>query len=115
MAREKHKRRKPRGESTEAEHWGGPIRSSDEGPVNGAGAKGSGQVVVWSKQLETGRCRYIRHTSRSKLQRSKCTRLTKRSNPMRARPVWMGRRSSSSIPTCGTISTNFGTGRVREL
>src|SRR6202043_3668411 len=35
MAREKHKRRKPRGESTEAEHWGGPIRISDEGPVMG--------------------------------------------------------------------------------
>ena len=32
MPREKLKRRKPRGESTEAEHWGGPIRSSDEGP-----------------------------------------------------------------------------------
>src|SRR6202171_330053 len=35
MAREKHKRRKPRGESTEAEYWGGPIRSSDEGSVMG--------------------------------------------------------------------------------
>jgi hypothetical protein len=32
MAREKLKRRKPRGESTEAERWGGPIRNSDEGP-----------------------------------------------------------------------------------
>ena len=31
MPREKPKRRKPRGESTDAEHWGGPIRSSDEG------------------------------------------------------------------------------------
>jgi hypothetical protein len=35
MEREKHKRRKSRGESTEAEHWDGPIRSSDEGPVMG--------------------------------------------------------------------------------
>ncbi|MFI5248282.1 MAG: hypothetical protein ACHQWV_06985, partial [Nitrospirales bacterium] len=35
MAREKHKRRKSRGESTEAEHWGGPIRISNEGPVMG--------------------------------------------------------------------------------
>ena len=42
MAREKHKRRKSRGESTEAEHWDGPIRISDEGPVMGTGAKGSG-------------------------------------------------------------------------
>ena len=31
-AREKLKRRKPRGESTEAKHWGGPIRRSEEGP-----------------------------------------------------------------------------------
>jgi hypothetical protein len=31
MPREKPKRRKPRGESTDAEHWGGPIRSSEEG------------------------------------------------------------------------------------
>ena len=31
MPREKPKRRKPRGESTDAEHWGGPIRISDEG------------------------------------------------------------------------------------
>ena len=30
MAREKHKRRKPRGESTEAEHWGGPIVTSHQ-------------------------------------------------------------------------------------
>ena len=27
------------------EHWDGPIRMSDEGPVMGPGAKGSGQVV----------------------------------------------------------------------
>lgn len=35
MAREKHKRGQPRGESTEAKHWGGPIRMSAEGPVRG--------------------------------------------------------------------------------
>ena len=34
MAREKLKRGQP-GESTEAEHWGGPIRMSDEGTVMG--------------------------------------------------------------------------------
>jgi hypothetical protein len=27
---EKPKRRKPRGERTEAEHWGGPTRKSEE-------------------------------------------------------------------------------------
>src|SRR5215475_12098599 len=42
MAREKHKRRKSRGESTEAEHWDGPIRSSDEGPRNGDWSEGIG-------------------------------------------------------------------------
>jgi hypothetical protein len=35
MAREKRKRRKPRGESTDAEHWDGPISKSDEGSVMG--------------------------------------------------------------------------------
>src|SRR5262249_9006504 len=33
MTREKHKRRKPRGESTDAEHWDGPTSRSDEGAV----------------------------------------------------------------------------------
>src|ERR1700745_2673495 len=42
MEREKHKRRKSRGESTEAEHWDGPIRSSDEGPRNGDWSEGIG-------------------------------------------------------------------------
>ncbi len=36
MLREKPKRPKLRGESTEAEHWGGPTRKSDEGPVMAA-------------------------------------------------------------------------------
>jgi hypothetical protein len=31
MAREKHQQQRPRGESTEAEHWGGPIPSSEKG------------------------------------------------------------------------------------
>src|SRR6201987_5097388 len=42
MEREKHKRRKSRGESTEAEHCDGPIRSSDEGPRNGDWSEGIG-------------------------------------------------------------------------
>ena len=45
MSREKHKRRKPRGESTDAEHWGGPIRRSDEGAVMGLEQRGR---VRWS-------------------------------------------------------------------
>jgi hypothetical protein len=40
MLREKHKWRKPRGESTDAKHWGGPTRSSDEGPVMGLEPRG---------------------------------------------------------------------------
>lgn len=35
MLREKCKRRKPRGERTDAEHWDGPIRSSEESFVMG--------------------------------------------------------------------------------
>jgi hypothetical protein len=40
MSREKPKRPKPRGESTEAEHWDGPTRSSEEGPVMGLERRG---------------------------------------------------------------------------
>jgi len=40
MIREKHKRLKPQGESTEAEHWGGPTRKSKEGPVMGLEQRG---------------------------------------------------------------------------
>jgi len=40
MSREKHKRRKPRGESTDAEHWGGPTSKSDEGAVMGLEQRG---------------------------------------------------------------------------
>jgi hypothetical protein len=54
MSREKHKRRAPRGESTEAEHWDGPISRSDEGPVMGLEQRGRDWAVVWSKQLATG-------------------------------------------------------------
>jgi len=54
MLREKSKWPKLRGESTEAEHWDGPTRRSNEGPVMGAGAKGSGQAVASAKQLATG-------------------------------------------------------------
>jgi hypothetical protein len=40
MSREKSKRPKPRGESTDAEHWGGPTRMSNEGPVMGLEQRG---------------------------------------------------------------------------
>ena len=40
MLREKLKRLKPRGESTEAEHWDGPTRMSEEGPVMGLEQRG---------------------------------------------------------------------------
>jgi hypothetical protein len=47
MLREKPKRPKPRGENTEAEHWGGPTRRSDEGPVIGLEQRGR---VRWLHQ-----------------------------------------------------------------
>jgi len=40
MSREKSKQPKLRGESTEAEHWGGPTRRSDEGPAMGLEQRG---------------------------------------------------------------------------
>jgi hypothetical protein len=45
MLREKPKRPKPQGESTEAEHWDGPTRMSEEGPVMGLEQRGR---VRWS-------------------------------------------------------------------
>jgi len=45
MLREKPKRPKPRGESTEAEHWDGPTRRSDESPVKGLEQRG--RVRLW--------------------------------------------------------------------
>jgi len=40
MLREKSKQPKLRGKSTEAEHWGGPTRRSNEGPVMGLEQRG---------------------------------------------------------------------------
>ena len=40
MLREKSKQPKLRGESTEAEHWDGPTRMSNEGPVMGLEQRG---------------------------------------------------------------------------
>jgi hypothetical protein len=40
MLREKRKRPKPQGKSTDAEHWGGPTRRSDESPVMGLEQRG---------------------------------------------------------------------------
>jgi len=45
MPREKHKRRTPQGESTEAEIWVGSANSSDESPVMGLERRGR---VRWS-------------------------------------------------------------------
>jgi hypothetical protein len=54
MLREKPKRPKPQGESTEAEHWDGPTRTSDEGSVMGLEQRGRVKAVASPKQLETG-------------------------------------------------------------
>ena len=54
MLREKPKRPKPRGESTEAEHWDGPTRTSEEGPVMGLEQRGRVRRSHLAKQLETG-------------------------------------------------------------
>jgi hypothetical protein len=54
MTREKHKRRKPRGESTEAGNWGGSPCSSDEGLVMRLERRGRVRWLCFAKQLETG-------------------------------------------------------------
>ena len=59
MLREKLKRPNPQGESTEAEHWGGPTRMSDESPVMVAtrtSPRGSGCSVLlrrWEKWADS--------------------------------------------------------------
>jgi group II intron reverse transcriptase/maturase len=52
MLREKFKQPKLRGESTEAEHWGGPTRMSDEGPVMGLEQRRRVRRSHLAKQLE---------------------------------------------------------------
>jgi len=54
MPREKPKRPKLRGESTDAEIWGGPTRRSDEGSVTELEQRGRVRLVGLAKQLETG-------------------------------------------------------------
>jgi hypothetical protein len=54
MLREKLKRPKPQGESTDAEHWGGPTRRSNEGSVMGLEQRGRVRRSHLAKQLETG-------------------------------------------------------------
>ena len=83
MPREKHKRPKPRGESTDAEHWGGPTRSSDEGPVMGLEQRDRVRRSYDRNNWKQDDVDAIRQTSRSISRRGKCTKRTKRSNPMR--------------------------------
>ena len=54
MLREKLKRPKPRGQSTDAKVWGGPTRTSVESPVMGLEQRGWIRTVVLPDQLETG-------------------------------------------------------------
>lgn len=54
MPREKLKRRKPQGESTDAGDWGGSPRMSVEDPVMGSEQRGRIRPSYCLKQLETG-------------------------------------------------------------
>ena len=54
MQRKKLKRPKPQGQSTDAEHWGGPTRRSDEGSVMGPEQRGRVRRLHGPKQLATG-------------------------------------------------------------
>ena len=53
-AKEKLKRSKPRGESTDTEDWDGPSRRSVEDPVMGSEQRGRIRQSYCLKQLETG-------------------------------------------------------------
>ena len=74
MRREKHKRAKTRKARVPKRSAGADWSVVAMKARNGAGAKGSDQAVVWSKQLATGGCRCVRQTSRSISPRGKCTR-----------------------------------------
>ena len=54
MRREKHKRPKPRGESTEAGNWGGSPCNSEEGLVRRLERRGRVRWLCFAKQLVTG-------------------------------------------------------------
>jgi hypothetical protein len=54
MTRETLKRPKPRGKSTDVDVWGGPTRTSVEGPVMGLEQRGWVRWLYLTKQLETG-------------------------------------------------------------
>jgi hypothetical protein len=54
MRREKLKRSKPQGESTDTEDWDGPSRRSVEDPVMGSEQRGRIRQSYCLKQLETG-------------------------------------------------------------
>lgn len=54
MQREKLKRAKPQGESTDAGDWGGPARMNAEDPVMGPEQRGRIRWLYCLEQLETG-------------------------------------------------------------
>ena len=54
MLREKPKRPKPQGQSTDAENWDGPTRRSNEGSVMELEQRGRVRRSHIAKQLETG-------------------------------------------------------------
>ena len=53
MAREKSKWLNHEGESTDARHWGGPTRTSVEGPVMGLEQRGWVRRLRFGVQLES--------------------------------------------------------------
>ncbi len=61
MLREKYKRQKSRGESTDAWHWDGPTRKSEESSVMGLEQRGWIKLLQaefnW-KQEETDECKF---------------------------------------------------------
>jgi len=52
MAREKSKWLNHEGESTDARHWGGPTRTSVEGPVMGLEQRGWVRLLRFAVQLK---------------------------------------------------------------
>jgi len=95
--------------STDARHRGGATRSSREGAVNGAGAKGLRcSALDWS-QPRSGGAPWIGQ-SRSTFRNGRCGKLTKGSEPTMERLAWTANRLRTSRLTYRTTSIGSGIG-----
>ena len=86
MQREKHKWLKPRGESTDVEHWGGSIRTSDEDSVMESEQRDRVRWLHSTCNWKQDEAMDATRTKPFNIDKKLCTTPTKWSKRMRARP-----------------------------